>query len=194
LYFRTTDLVKASEELATVVGAQAENFERVNGFLQFAEAKNGAGLVVAAGLAAMVYDQAHAGSDIATWPLLEVLIFLMAALIYAVSFLPRLQPTKILGGSPSTEKNLLYFGHIAEIPSLEFASKFRAGYFENAKFGETFYDDLSTQVSVNSRICLRKMKLFTVGSVLVSLGALSVIARVLCTIVSNFGGLCGICL
>jgi hypothetical protein len=187
-------LVEASTDLTAVVAAQVENFERVNGFLQFAEAKNGAGLVVAAGFAAMVYDQAHVGNDFETWPLLEVLLFLVAALIYAVSFLPRLQPINILCERPSVEKNLLFFGHVAEIPTSEFAKKFRAGYFKSSRVGEAFYEDLSTQVSVNSRICLRKMKLFKVGSIFVSVGALSVIARVLCAILSNFGGLCGICL
>ncbi len=150
------------------------NLQRTLDFLKFAEAKNGALLALAsAWVFAMVNFE---GSDrsipagLIVSVSLALPLSLLAGILAMLSFLPRLRLPSFLGGRRAGPhpKNLLYFGDVGSLPVKTLEHDLKDRYFPPPfSHAEEYIHDLVVQISVNSQITLRKMRLFQIGMSLI---------------------------
>ncbi len=81
---------------------------------------------------------------------------------------------------PTQPSNLLYFGHVAEYDTTAFQTRVRKRYLAQGDQAITdeYLDDLTIQISANSKIAHRKFIMFNVGAtlILIALFALALAA------------------
>ncbi len=155
------------------------SYTRVMDAQKFAETKNAALLTFCSAwiLATVniVSSNHDAPYDLSKFALIALPFFAGGALFAIKSILPRTLLTRF--DPTKADKNLVYFGDIAELEPVAFRAQVRARYFPAA--GQTATDaylgDLATQISVNSRITLRKHQLFERGAITTLIGILIII-------------------
>ncbi len=162
------------------------NLQRANDFLRFAEAKNAALIALSSAWFVATLNLECSGKTVPS----PFTAFMPAAMCFAlltavsslISFLPRLKLNAFRGGrraGPHT-KNLLYFGDIASIPIRSLQSEMHRRYYPlKEELTPEYVHDITEQISVNSEIVLRKMKLF-------GLGAASMFVAVLLLVIPAF--------
>lgn len=158
------------------------DLQRAMDYLRFAEAKNAALVVLGSGWFIACLNLECGGKSIPApfnhcIPLAMIFAF-AAALLALISFLPSLDLSKFLGGKRAGPHppNLLFFGDIACLQIKTLQAELRARYYpDNSGPRVEYIDDLTVQLSVNSEIAVRKMKLFSFGVGLVLIAALTLI-------------------
>ncbi len=158
------------------------NLQRAIDFLKFAEAKNAALLALASAWSVAAInlecsDRKISGAFALGIPV-ALLCALCAGLLAMMSFLPQLHLPKFLGGRPAGPhpKNLLYFGDISTLSVKSLEHDLHSRYQpKEGGFREEYIHDLVVQISVNSTITMRKMRLFRSGIVLIFIAALSLL-------------------
>jgi Family of unknown function (DUF5706) len=157
------------------------NLVRVVDFLKFAETKNAALLTFCSAWLLGIGNLLSSGKRIPFFVdsgfRLSFIFFALGALFAIVSFLPKLS----IGGftkSPSAHSNMLFFGDIAAMPTEKFAHDSIVRYRpeEDRSCSDEYIADLSMQIAVNSRIVLRKMRLFAWGARCVMLALFMLVA------------------
>ncbi len=154
------------------------NLQRTIDFLKFAEAKNAALLAICSAWILAIINLACTDKQIPEhlkFLLPIILIFsLIAAMVAIISFLPRLNLPKFLGGKhagPHT-KNFLYFGDIASIPVRTLEKDILTRYMpQNEVATADYLHDLVVQISAISDITNKKMLLFRWGISFILLSA-----------------------
>jgi Family of unknown function (DUF5706) len=145
------------------------NLQRAVEFLKFAEAKNGALLILSSAWVFAIINLECSDKSIPsclkTSLLVALVLSLCAALLAMISFLPRLHLPAFLGGKRAGPhpKNLLYYGDICTVPIKTLEQDLRARYWPDEGYKPDYIHDLVVQISVNSEITLRKMLLFRWG-------------------------------
>jgi hypothetical protein len=162
------------------------NLQRALDFLRFAEAKNAALLALASAWVVAIINLESSGKTIpprlALGLLLTLLLALCAGLLAMLSFLPRLHLPRFLGGHRAGPhpKNLLYFGDISTLPVKTLEQDLRIRYFPDSDgYKDEYVHDLVVQLSVNSEIAMRKMRLFLWGMRLIVLAGLILLVPIL---------------
>lgn len=146
----------------------AANLARTVDFIKFAETKNAALLTFCSawmlGIASLLSSGKAIPLFVDSGFRLSFIFFALGACVAITSFLPRLS----LRQSVSTPivKSMLYFGDIATLPADSFAAEARRRYMppDGHSITEAYATELSDQISANSRIALRKMRLFNWGA------------------------------
>jgi tellurite resistance protein TehA-like permease len=148
-----------------------QNLQRIVDFLKFAEAKNAALLTISsawllASIGLIAAEKPLPGSLYSAL-VIALPIFASAGLLALISFFPRVQLPKFLGGRPAGPhpKNLLYFGDIASFTIAELRASLPGRYAPKAEGHDAYIDDLTVQILVNSRITCSKLRLFAWGVV-----------------------------
>lgn len=153
------------------------NLQRALDFLKFAEAKNAALLALASAWIGVTLNLECTkllprGFTISI-PV-ALLFALCAGAMAMISFLPRLHLPAFLGGRRAGPHpaNLLYFGDISNLTIKTLEQDMPARYLSTGhRYRDEYIHDLTVQLSVNSQIAMRKMRLFTWGMRLLLLGA-----------------------
>ena len=159
-------------------GILSASLARVVDFLKFAETKNAALLTFASAwtlalISLLTGDHAPAGIlGAAFW--LALILFSAGAAVAVVSFLPKLR-LHDLHRDPEQPKNLLYFGHVAKFDTAVFQTRVRERYLaqEEQAITDEYLDDLTIQISANSKIARRKFVIFDVGAALILIALLA---------------------
>jgi len=152
---------------------QEEAFERVLtatlsraiDFSKFAEAKNAAILTFSsAWILASVNILNNTEHLSGAWRIafsISVPLFAFSSTVSILSFLPITQLSTFINSS-ERRGCLIYFGDIAKISPKEYAGSAQARYFPDKERSvtQTYIDDLSIQIAVNSAIALRKFRFF----------------------------------
>ncbi|WP_089175476.1 Pycsar system effector family protein [Bosea sp. AS-1] len=153
---------------------------RVTEFLKFAEAKNAALLTFASAWILASINLLNGTNLLPSnwkWAIAAALpLFVSGALVGIVSFLPK----TLLSGfhhDPEQDKSLLYFGDAATFAPAAYKERIRTRYFppDDQSATQSYLDDLSVQIAVNSKITRRKLRFFNAGAGLV-LAALAILA------------------
>lgn len=146
------------------------DLQRVIDFLKFAETKNAALLALSSAWTLATIGLECAGRKLPTCFIysvpLALILVLSAALLAAISFFPKVGLPAFLGGKKAGPhvRNLLFFGDIACLTVKEFEAAVHARYYPaKDEQREEYLHDLTVQISVNSSITLRKMRLFKWG-------------------------------
>jgi hypothetical protein len=138
----------------------------VNEWLKFAEAKNAALLVATSALVLALVDylpdKTHSFWNWALFITASV-FFLLSSLICLLSFVPQVKFPWIVSLRQMTPKdNLFFFGDIANYSAEEFVEAlYHASTMKSAI--NKLQCDLAGQIITNSRIGLKKFRLFTVA-------------------------------
>jgi hypothetical protein len=159
---------------------------RVIDFLKFAETKNAALLTFASAWTFAAFNTLngeHPPVGIVGGAFrLALVLFAVAAVVAVISFLPKLD-LNALHRDPAQPKNLLYFGHIAEFDTAVFCSRVKERYLAQGEQSITdeYLDDLTVQISANSKIARQKFIMFNIGAWLVLLALLALALAALST-------------
>lgn len=169
------------------------NLQRTLDFLRFAEAKNAALVALGSGWFVASLNLECSGKPLPIGfghaILIAMLLALGAVAVALLSFLPRLQVSGFLGGRRAGPHapNLLYFGDLATIPINSLDSELRNRYFSDAiSLSDTYYKDLTIQLSINSDIAKRKMLLFRAGVCIMASASLVLLIPVAILIFRSF--------
>lgn len=143
--------------------------QRVIDFLKFAEAKNAAVLTLSSALIIAVGNlllNPAVTTAIARGLWIALLLAMAAGLLAIISFVPRLCLPSFLGGRVAGPhpKNLLYFGDTAALTLKEYKAMMEDHYVSSGKLTPQYFEDLLTQIHVNSSITHRKMRLFQIAA------------------------------
>jgi hypothetical protein len=157
---------------------------RVIDFLKFGETKNAALLTFAsawtfASINMLNGERPPAGVvGAAFW--FALILFAVAAVVSVVSFLPTLD-LRALHRDPTQPENLLYFGHIATFDTAAFRERIQERYLAQGDQAVTdqYLEDLTVQISANSKIAHRKFVMFNVGAALVLIALLALALAVI---------------
>jgi hypothetical protein len=156
--------------------------DRVDTWLRFAEVKNGGLIAVTATVSTALVGALRNTSDLS--PLvaglftLAIVLFLLAMAVGLYSYLPRLRPETVRAGAgrdPAEGDNLFFYGDLAQHAPEDLARAVARRYGDADAAATTIPAaqlDLAAQIAVNSRITVRKLRLFNVG------GALALVAAV----------------
>jgi Family of unknown function (DUF5706) len=162
------------------------NLQRTLDFLKFAEAKNAAMLALASGWLFAIINVETNGKNVPTGltvgMTLALPLALLAGLLAMFSFLPRLHLPSFLGGRRAGPhpKNLLYFGDISTLSIKTLERDLRDRYFSSSTLHtDDYIHDLIVQISVNSEITLRKMRLFKIGMWLIVAAGIALLIPIL---------------
>ena len=153
----------------------SSSLSRALDFLKFAETKNAALLTFASAWALAITNILANSQQLADMDKSALAIsrglFVIALLVCAWSFLPKLRP-EMFHRDPSRPKNLLFYGDVALFGLEAFKNQFRASYFiqGNLLAGDRYIDDLAAQVWINSKIARRKLSLFNLGAIVAFFG------------------------
>lgn len=168
----------ASHSQDAYVQILTANLQRALDFLKFAEAKNAALLGLASAWIAVTLnlecDKSLPYGYNVSIPV-ALLCALCAGLLAMISLLPRLNLPSFLGGERAGPHppNLLYFGDISELPIKTLEREMPSRYLPSGQpYTDEYIHDLTVQLSVNSEITMRKMRLFNWGMRFILLGAL----------------------
>lgn len=138
-----------------------KEFERVNNWLSFAEAKNGALFAVNIAIMSVLMSNFDKAPIVCT---IAMLIFLFSNFVCLTSMFPNTQsrPDR-LNDSKMEDLNLLFFGDIEKISTTEeYIDLTVRRYFSHDKFDLTdkLIYDLASEVLINSRITAVKYNKF----------------------------------
>jgi hypothetical protein len=168
------------------------NLQRAIDFLRFAEAKNAALLALASAWVVAIISLESSGKTIpprlALSLLIALLLALCAGLLAMLSFLPRLHLPAFLGGHRAGPhpRNLLYFGDISMLPVKTLEQDLRSRYLPDSNgLKDEYMHDLVVQLSVNSEIAMRKMRLFLWGMRLIVLAGLILLVPIVGMVVEG---------
>jgi hypothetical protein len=146
------------------------NLQRVLDFLKFAEAKNAALLALASAWLGATLSLVCGGKTLPSGFTISIPVALLCALcagiLAMVSLLPRLHLPSFLGGKRAGPHppNFLYFGDISALPIKTLEQDMPARYISTERgHRDEYIHDLTVQLSVNSEITMRKMRLFNWG-------------------------------
>jgi hypothetical protein len=159
------------------------NLSRATDFIKFGETKNAALLTFCSAwivaIISLLFRDSPLPAELIKALSISLPLFGIAAVVSILSFLPKLKLSK-LDKTPDRRANLLYFGDIASLNSADFLSVLQARYSANADADTGKYlDDLAVQVTVNSKIALRKFNYFNWGAGF-ALFAMSVLLLAMC--------------
>lgn len=160
----------------------------VNEWLKFAEAKNGGAVGIASGAVAILLGYLNAGGFSffpGTLLTLGGICFVLSAVVGITSFSPRTDFLRLKAqrhGKPTRSDNLYFFGHLAKYSARQLVDAIVEKYLdEQGRQAHELKDlqlDLASQVTINARITMWKLRLFNiavglfgVGVVLCTLGA-----------------------
>lgn len=163
------------------------NLQRAIDFLKFAEAKNAALLTISSAWVIAIITLIASGKllpgGLNTAVYFVLLLAICSGMLAMISFLPRTNLSWFLGGKKSGPhaNNLLYYGDISTLPLKTFEQDIRERYFPTEKqdLRNDYIHDLIVQISVNSQITIRKLKLFRYGITLIFFAALILLMPVL---------------
>jgi hypothetical protein len=180
------------ESLQTLEAVLLAVLQRTIDFLKYSEAKNGALMTFSSAwilaLIGFFLNDKSLRYGFRMSICISAGIFLGSSMLAVASFLPRTDLPWFLGGKRSGPhpKNLLYFGDVASMTASEFEDGLRTRYLpeENESVRREYLHDLAVQVSVNSQITVRKLRLFRLGVLLAAL-ATAVMLLPLATYVSE---------
>jgi hypothetical protein len=152
-------------------------FENVNNWLRFAEAKNGALIVVNITIAVALIQTL---SGITSGTMTSYIVFCMGLLVLSTllciaSFFPKIRlPDIVVPTDPtSVDTSVLYFGHIKDVCPDDYLKKLiGAGVIETEDASSLYYRDLACQTVVNAKIAHRKYEFFQVATI-VTVGAIA---------------------
>jgi len=168
----------ASDPEDSYVQMLTANLQRALDFLKFAEAKNAALLALAsAWIGATLNLECNSKvlpSGFTISIPVALLFALCAGILAMISFLPRLHLPSFLGGKRAGPHpaNLLYFGDISTLSIKALEQDMPARYLSTGQgYRDEYIHDLTVQLSVNSEITMRKMRLFNWGMKLILVGA-----------------------
>jgi hypothetical protein len=160
----------ASDSQDAYVQMLTANLQRVLDFLKFAEAKNAALLALASAWIGATLNLECNGKVLPSGLTISIPVALLFALcagvLAMISFLPRLHLPSFLGGKRAGPHppNLLYFGDISALPIKTLEQDMPARYLTTGQgYRDEYIHDLTVQLSVNSAITMRKMRLFNWG-------------------------------
>jgi hypothetical protein len=172
----------ANDPQDTYVQVLTANLQRTLDFLKFAEAKNAALLALASAWIAATLSLICSGKPIPTGFAISVSVMLLCALCAGIlamtSLLPRLHLPAFLGGKRAGPHppNLLYFGDISALPIRTLELVMPTRYLATGKgYREEYIHDLTVQLSVNSEITMRKMRLFNWGMKFILVGGVALL-------------------
>lgn len=156
--------------------------DRVDAWLRFAEVKNGGLIAVTATVSTALVGALRSTADLSLPVVglftLAVVLFLLAMAVALFTYLPRVRPEKVLpatAADPRTAGNLFFYGDLAQVLPESIAAAVAERYAGVADYqpaAQSAHLDLAAQIAVNSRITVRKLRLFNVG------GALALVAAV----------------
>ncbi len=146
------------------------NLQRALDFLKFAEAKNAALLALASAWIGATLSLECSGKALPSGFTISIPVALLCALcagiLAMVSLLPRLHLPSFLGGKRAGPHppDFLYFGDISVLPIKTLEQDMPARYLSTEqRYRDEYIHDLTVQLSVNSQITMRKMRLFNWG-------------------------------
>ena len=153
------------------------NLVRAIDFVKFAETKNDALLTfesawILASATLAIQPVARATPQILWGLIFGTPCFILAAILAALSFLPRINLDALLGKAADGQPNLLFFGDLAKVAPKSVHDALIRRY---ATLGEpilngVYFTDLGCQIGVNSGIARRKYHMFLWGVNAVLLG------------------------
>jgi hypothetical protein len=139
-------------------------------FVKFAETKNAALLTFASawilGSATLAIQPVARSLPQILWGLIfGTPMFIAAAILAAISFLPRINLDALLGEAADGQPNLLFFGDLAKTPPKDLYAALVQRYVTAGAetLNEAYFRDLGCQIAVNSQIARRKYHLFLWG-------------------------------
>ena len=163
------------------------NLQRALDFLKFAEAKNAALLALASAWIGATLNFEYSGKALPIGFTICIPIALLCALcagiLAMVSLLPCLHLPSFLGGKRAGPHppNLLYFGDISTLPIKTLEQDMPARYLSTGQaYRDEYIHDLTVQLSVNSEITMRKMRLFNWGMRFILVGGVVLVLPSLC--------------
>lgn len=148
---------------------------RVTDLLRFAEAKNGTLLAVCSAwllsMLNMIMRETSLPEHYVVAMKLSIPWFLLADLIVASSFLPKMRQGRVTRGR-SWRSNLLFFGDIGTLSLPDFQTQLKFHYFPAAGNSVTddYISDITSQIHVISQIAMRKFRRFEIAAFVVCLG------------------------
>jgi hypothetical protein len=140
-------------------------YSDVNEWLSFAEAKNGALLAVNGALILSALRLMDGKVFLYRWAEYYfysfVLLSSFSALLCLISFLPQIEIPLIRARSPSVEHdNLLFYGHICDYDPSAYLNALCSRYDFPLDSIRPFEENLAESIVINSRISMRKYRLF----------------------------------
>lgn len=137
----------------------------VNDWLNFAEAKNGALLAANSALIFSALGLADGKAFVSDWIgyyfYSSLLLASVSGLICLISFLPHIEIPVLKSRSPSDESsNLLFYGDICDHDTSSYVSALCSRYGFALDDVDAFEKELAEQIVVNSRIAVRKYRMF----------------------------------
>lgn len=172
----------ASDPKDAYVQMLTANLQRALDFLKFAEAKNAALLALASAWVGIGLNLECGGKTLPSGFRIAIAVALLCALcagiLAMVSLLPRLHLPSFLGGRRAGPHppNLLYFGDISGLPFKTLEQELPNRYLSaGLEYRDEYIHDLTVQLSVNSEITIRKMRLFTWGMRFILLGGVALL-------------------
>lgn len=158
----------------------------VNEWLKFAEAKNGGAVGLGSGAVAILLGYlSEGGFSFFAGTLLTLggICFVLSAVVGITSFSPRIDFLRLKAqrlGKPTRSDNLFFFGHLAKYSPRGLVDAIVDKYLdEEAQEDHELKDlqlDLASQVTINARITMWKLRLFNIAVVMFGTGV------VLCTL------------
>lgn len=140
----------------------------VNNWLKFAESKNAALLAadttLALGLLKMLQSNVLSNQFLILYISFSILILILSAIICLISFLPQLIiPWLATTHRPSETDNLLFYGDIAKYDPQRYLLLLHNQVTKDTPEIDLYEEDIAEQIIVNSRIALRKFRLFNMA-------------------------------
>ena len=155
---------------------------RVIDFLRFSEAKNGALVTFASawilGLIALITSDRTLPEGFKSAVIFSIPLFFVAAFCGLYSFKPKTTLSAFTRlHSVRHDPNLLFFGDISSMEIDDYGRALRERYLpkNGGTVSEDYFANMCIQISVNSKIVMRKLRLFT-GGLLCTAGALLILA------------------
>ena len=135
-------------------------FENANSWLHFAEAKNGALIAFNVALLSALFTCEWTNTSVSTLPAIFILIstgFSLFSFKPITKSIPKCQ-------NKNMEKNLLYYGYISSLELEEYMRALYEDYWKEPHFQmercANMERELCSEIIQNSRILMRKQKLF----------------------------------
>ena len=142
-------------------------FENTNNWMKFAEAKNGALLILNSGLifgylGILPYTVFDCPFLILLYSISFIIFCLLALFVNLFSFLPFFKPLVLIPSKKKTNliPNVLFWGDLSKINAEELINRLNDQKNESLVLDQ-YQKDLSSQIIINSAITHRKYNLFT---------------------------------
>lgn len=140
----------------------------VNEWLKFAESKNAALLAadtaMALGLLKVLQSYTLPSQIVKLYLSFSIVFLALAAIVCLISFISQVTiPWLATKCRPSETDNLLFYGDIAKYNPEKYMEKLYKQAMKDLDEIDAYEEDIAEQVIINSRIALRKYKLFNVA-------------------------------